>query len=271
MSICGIGSGASQLLPTLLSRLDSTASASSTSSAATTTSAASTTSSTAAADNSLTGSGKAELSAQILGLLMMMQGDPSQTAASGTQAGTSSPLTNLVSAIDTNGDGTISQSELESYITSNGGTQAEADALYAGLGGNGSSGLTETQLASDLQNAGAGAVHHGHHGHHHQAASADEVGSQLVQAMDTNGDGTVDQSEFESFVTALGGTTSEADADFSALNSGGDGITASQFSQGITALEQASSAANGAKSPILTLLDDLAQTGSSSSTASATV
>jgi len=290
MSINAIGSP-SQLLAAMLSKLVSTTSTTSSSSTSDTASGASPAATASSSDTALTGSGKGDLSSDILGLLMMMQNDPSASAAGASAAGASAagtsaagtpttstssigsnPLSSLVSAIDTNGDGTISQSELESYITAKGGTQDEADALYANLNQNGSGNLTQTQLASDLQNAGSGAgpgaAHHGHH-HHHQTPSADTVGSQLVQAMDTNGDSSVDQSEFESFVTALGGTTSQADSDFSALDTQGSGsLTANQFSSAITALEQNAQAANGGTSPVLTLLDDLAGTGSAKTASS---
>ena len=263
MCIAAIGSGQNQLLASLLSRLTTTSSISADSTSASAgAGSCSTDSTTAASGSGLTGSATAQLSADVLGLLLMMQSDPSSgtaNASSSAAASTStSPLSSLVSAIDTDGDGTISQSELETYIEGQGGTQAQADALYAGLDQNGSGNLTQTQLASDLQNAAP--VHHGHHHHHHGAAGASsgQVGSQLVQAMDSNGDGSVDQSEFESFVTALGGTASQADADFSALSGqSGGGITATQFGSAISAFEQS---ANAGSSIVLNLLDDVAKT-----------
>jgi len=276
MSIAAIGSGPSQMLASLLSKLSS---ASSTTAAASSTAAATDSSSTAAvipgsSNNTTTGSATAQLSAQVLGVLLMMQADSSGASGAASSGSTSSgstdasPLSNLVSAIDTDGDGTISESELETYIESKGGTQAQADALYAGLNQNGSGNLTQAQMQSDLQNAGA--AHHGHHHHHHNGGgmSANQVGSQLVQAMDSNSDGSVDQSEFESFVTALGGTTSQADADFSSLaGQTGSGITASQFGSAVSAFEQS---AMGAASPVLNLLDDIAKTASgTASTATA--
>ena len=149
---------------------------------------------------------------------------------------------------------------MESYIEGKGGTQAEADALFNALNQNGSGNLTQAQLQSDLQNAAPMHAHHGHH-HHGGGHSADQVGAQLVQAMDSDGDGSVSQSEFENFVTGLGGTVSEADTDFAALNTqNSSGITATQFSSAITAFE--TSGQNGtAANPVLTLLDDLAKNG----------
>jgi len=265
MSISSVGAtNSNQLLLSMLSQLDATNSATSSTSSGTSSSTSSTGISTSSSVNSLTGSGKGDLSSQILGLLMMMQNDPSATASSGTTSTTSTtpqnPLAKLVSAIDTDGDGSISQGEMESYIESKGGTQVQADKLFSSLNQGNTGNLTQTQLASDLQSAGGPQAHHGHHHHHGVPPSADDVASKLVQAMDTSGDGTVDQSEFENFVTSLGGTTSRADADFAALDTSNSGsVTANQFGSAITAFESASSpqSMTGTTSPILTLLDGL--------------
>jgi Ca2+-binding EF-hand superfamily protein len=246
-------------------------------SSSTTTAAAS-----APLQNTLTGSTKAAVSDQILALLTQLQ-QLASTLGNGQQASstlvsvnstanssvaiapsstTADPLSNLIAAIDSNGDGAISQSELETYIQKLGGTSAEADALFAGLNQGGTGDLTKTQLASDLQQAqpiGASQHHH----HHHGAPSATDVANELVSASDTSGDGSVSQSEFTSFVTGLGGTPSEATADFSALDPNNTGaVNAAQFTTAIRAFEQAGNAASVAAnpaSPILTLLDAFTQ------------
>jgi Ca2+-binding EF-hand superfamily protein len=87
--------------------------------------------------------------------------------------------------------------------------------------------------------------------------------------MDTNADGSVSKSEFENFVTSLGGTTGEADADFTALDTSGSGsVTSSQFSDAIKAFEDSTSTQNVAglssTSPILALLDVFAKNATSS-------
>lgn len=120
----------------------------------------------------------ARFSDKILGLLVSMQ---SQTASSASsQSGTSTavsastaatPLSQLFSAIDTNGSASISKTQLESYIEGLGGTHAEADALYNGLTSNGTQSLTLAQLGSDLQGAMPQGDHHHHH-HHFDAAGA---------------------------------------------------------------------------------------------------
>lgn len=179
-----------------------------------------------------------------------------------------------MSAIDTDGDGSISQSEMESYIQGKGGTQSQADALFSALNQNGSGNLTQTQLASDLQSAAASRPH-SHHHHHGGPPSADTVASHLLQAMDTNGNGTVDSTEFTNFVTSLGGTVSEGSADFAALDTQNSGsVSANQFSAAITAFESAaqtqSAASMSSGSPILTLLDAMAKNASAGTTANVT-
>lgn len=236
-------------------------------------------------DASLTGSTKASLSDEILGLLTQLQQQAgTQSGASSTSTGiaaisaasttigtastSSDPLRQLFSAIDSDGDGAISQTELESYIEKQGGTAAEADALFSGLNQGNSGNLTETTLSNDLQQPGQAQQAGGGHHHHHLPPTADQVGSDLVGAIDNNGSGTVDQSEFENFVTGLGGTTAEADADFTALDPSGTGaVDASQFASAVTNLQTASAAAGSSPSPILTLLDAFKQTASTAGSA----
>lgn len=255
MSIGSVGSAGNPLLLAMLTRLSATSG-----------DGASSSSGSAATpvndnpDNSVTGNGKAQLSDQILALLVQMQNGSTSSTASSSSTGVN-PLSQLVSAIDTDGDGTISQSELETYIEGKGGTQGQADALFSGLSGqNGSGNLTQSQLSNDLQQASLSPMHGHHHGHHHHGASADKVASQLMQAMDSDGSGGVSQSEFENFVTGLGGTTGEADADFAALNSQNAGsISVSQFSSAVSAFQTAGQGQNNPASPILSLLDDIAK------------
>jgi Ca2+-binding EF-hand superfamily protein len=261
------GGGANHLLLSLLNRLAPTQSTSATTAADSSTAAnpiAANTSTADAGSTGWSGPSKAQLSDQVLQLLTMMQATSGMQQTSGTPAASSATtaqngLSSLVSAIDTDGDGSISQSELETYIQGKGGTQAQADALFTGLNPNGTTNLTQAQLSQDLQNAPAGRAH-GHHHHHHQEqqASAGNVASQLMQAMDSNGDSSISQSEFENFVTSIGGTTSEADSDFSALSGqGSTGITTDQLTSAIAAFQSSTQAPTDAKNSILTLLDNL--------------
>jgi hypothetical protein len=156
----------------------------------------------------MTGSTQGALSGAILMTLMQMQQQSSNAASSGSSAtsttsastlASSDPLQQLFSAMDSNSDGSVSQGEMESYIEGVGGTQADADSLYSALSQNSSStgnaaastsgtaGITESQMSSALSQAqqaqGGGYFHHHHNG---QAGGAADT---LLQALDTNSDG----------------------------------------------------------------------------------
>lgn len=299
MSISGIASASasylSQSLQQLLSQLSSVSGNADQASTQATPAAASS-SGDPSTSNALTGSTTASLSAEIMQLLMQMQMQLQAQQQSGATGGSapstttiqasstaSTPLNQLFSAIDSNGDGTISESELENFIEKNGGTQSEADQIYGALTQNGANPLTQTQLAQDMQQASPFAMGamHGHHHHHHGGggeggglqALENLVGNQLVQAIGGSSSTSIstsisatsiDQSQFESFVQALGGTQSEADTDFAAINTSGSGqIDAAQFTSAINAFATAAQnsaqiAASASGNPVLTLLDDSA-------------
>ena len=120
----------------------------------------------------LPGSGFSDqMQAQLIGY--QAQGWP---GASGPQAGGPQPggqlAQSLFSQIDGNGDGSISQSELEQAVTKAGGTKEGADALYAKLDPNGTGSVSEQQFSNSLTQA-MPHHHHHHHGGGDQAASAD--------------------------------------------------------------------------------------------------
>jgi hypothetical protein len=114
-------------------------------------------------NNGVTGSSSAALNPNSLFIFISMQEQQSSAQGTGSQASATGPskaAQNLFNSIDTDGDGVISQAELEKAVTAAGGTTAQADALFNKIsGGNGS--VSESQLASALQKAD------GHHHHHH--------------------------------------------------------------------------------------------------------
>ncbi len=257
MSIAGIGSnpGASQMLAALLSRLQNPA--------ATTTAAGSTpatasscqngddTTDSSTSSNSLTGTTTPSLSSMVLGALIAQQqsaGAGAATAATtSTTSTTANPVQNLFSAMDTDGNGSVSQSELEQYIQKQGGTQTEADNLYTMLSGAGSAGsaaggITEAQLASQAPAAppGAGGAH-GHH-HHHGSGSGQDLADQLLSAV--NADGTT---------TNANGTSTDSTATDPMLAVAGLGssasLSSSPFASIVSQLQQ--SDGSGFYSPLL--------------------
>jgi Ca2+-binding EF-hand superfamily protein len=247
-----------------------------------------------ATSNALTGSSSGSLSSEILNLLMQMRqhihsgGGGSSAAATSTSSTSAStlanpleqllssldanlstsssastmatPLQQLFSAMDANGDGSVSESEMEGYIEKLGGTQSQADALYSQLDGNSASGISQQQLADAVS------PQHGGGGHHHHHVGGEQAIDGLMQAMDSNGDGSVSQSEFTSFMTANGASASDAASDFSALDPSGSGsLTTASLTQAWENLQNNPSAAS------VMLVNAFAQANSVAATSSVTV
>lgn len=170
----------------------------------------------------------------------------------------------LFKSIDQNADGSVSQAELEQAVTGNGGTTQSADQLYAALDPQGNGSVDEQQFVTGLQSLlssqtqGAliqaqsdapgtqGATPHPHGDHHHGGHM-----QQLFNSIDSNGDGSIDQSELEQAFSAAGGSTQEADQLFAQLDPNGTGsINEQQFASGLgSLLRQANSTAAGAAAP----------------------
>jgi hypothetical protein len=125
--------------------------------------------------------------------------DTTTAASNSTDGATNDPIAQAIfSAIDTNGDGTISESELETAFTSNGGTVNSADALYTKLAGssNSSDGITLSQFEASLPQPGGpggpgGVGGGGFGGHHHdfggEGGGAGQASSASGAAGSTNG------------------------------------------------------------------------------------
>lgn len=273
MSVGGIGSGhqaqLNQILSKLFSRLDSADGSAGSSASSSSTDSAAPSASTGASSDAV-----GRLSDEILALLVQLQQAGSGGSACGSdcggdagsagstdatsQAGQTgqSAVQQLFSAIDTNGDGAISKSEFESYITQNGGTQQEADAIFSQLDPSGTGSINENQLA-DAAKAGR------HHGHHHHHGGVAQAADNLFSAIDTDGDGSISKQELETFVTQQGGTTAEADQDYAALDPDNTGsVSKSQFEQAFQQLSFSGApnaaqgaASDGTASPLANLLD----------------
>ena len=255
---------ASQLLSTLLSKLSSSYAPSSSSST--------TPALTSAMQQAMPGDAappkpapKPQLSEQTLLALVALQAQNGGSAASGGSTASSDPVQKLFSAMDSDGDGTVSQSEMESYIEKQGGTQGQADSLFSAINQtnsatSGSSGISESQMASAVSQAQQ--VQQAHHHHHHKSGraneQADNTASALLQALDGNDDGSVSEDEFSSFITANGGTAADASSDFAALNtSGSNALTSADFAKAFNAYQtQQNTQSPG--SMVVSLLNQLA-------------
>lgn len=259
---------ASQLLSTLLSKLSSSSATSSSSSTSSTTMAAA-----SAFQQAMPGDSKCAnaapptqpLSGDVLMALMALQAQSGGAAASTVSQGSApDPVQQLFSAMDSDGDDEVSQSEMEAYIEKQGGTQAQADSLFSALdrsntASGGSSGISESQMASAVSQSQQ--AHGAHHRHHHKSSGtndqADNVANTLLQAMDSNDDGSVSEDEFSNFITSNGGTAADASSDFTALNtSGSNALTSADFAKAFNAYQaQQSSQSQGAM--MVSLLDQL--------------
>ena len=229
-----------------------------------------------------------QMQAQMIGY--QAQGWPG--ASGGGQTNTLAQ--NLFSQIDSNGDGSISKSEMEQAVTAAGGTTQAADALYSELDPNNTGSVSEQQFAQGLSSSS-------HHHHHHHgggggggsaagssgSSAADaltslfnadgddtagtsptQVAQNIFSQIDSNGDGSISQSEVEQAVTSAGGTTQGADALYSQLDPGNTGSVSEQ--QFLSALQPPSASGNTAQDALLALLDQATQNASSTSSVSAT-
>ncbi|HEY4265371.1 MAG TPA: EF-hand domain-containing protein [Micropepsaceae bacterium] len=193
-------------------------------------------------------------------LVQLQQQSPTDgTQASAAQPAANDPVQKLFSAMDGNGDGTVSQKEMETYIGSQGGTQAQADALFSSLtqnagaqdasGQNASAGISEQQLGADVSQT----QHAGHHHHHHgggagssqDANSSSDIATQILGALDTDQDGTISSDElataFNTNSSASGTGTSSTDSStlFSQIDSNGDGsVTGDELGSFLSSLAQ---------------------------------
>jgi Ca2+-binding EF-hand superfamily protein len=155
----------------------------------------------------------------------------------------------LIGTADTNGDGALSLDEVGTALGQD--TTSGADALsqaFAKVDTNGDGQLSASELSTALdaqnsasvgQNAPSEKAHraHAHHAHH-AASSSTDVASQMLGAVDANGDGQLSASEIQ---TALGSSSSDSlTSAIGALDTNGDGqLSASELSTAIDAFRTA--------------------------------
>lgn len=166
----------------------------------------------------------------------------------------------LFNQIDSSGSGAISKSELEQAVTSAGGSTQGADALYAQLDPNNTGSVNEQQFSQNLPPPPfgplMGAQMIGVQADASSGSSGTGPGDQLAQALfsqiDTNGDGSINKSELEQAVTAVGGTTQAADALYAQLDPNNTGsVNEQQLAQ---YLQPSSPAGNTAQDALLALI-----------------
>jgi Ca2+-binding EF-hand superfamily protein len=134
----------------------------------------------------------------------------------------------MISAMDTNGDGNISEAEFVAARPAD-VSDTQAQQLFQKFDTKNTGSLTEAQLAQVMR-----AGHHGHHAPARGQMSDDELAA-AFSSMDKDGDGSVSQSEF---VAARPSDVSEDQATslFKSLDPSGSGsLTQSQFEQAMKA------------------------------------
>jgi hypothetical protein len=134
--------------------------------------------------------------------------------------GSQSIADQLFSKLDTNGDGSVSKSELESAfqsVASANGTDPttatqQADDLFAKLDTNGDGSVSQTEVEQGMRP-------HGHHHHHHHAASSGGAGasSDPLAALLGQGTGTSTDS-----TAASGSSTTGTGTNGTGTNGGSD-------------------------------------------------
>lgn len=169
-TVSGLGGGASNLLWALYQNA-STKSANATSAASSADSTATTsttnTNSTSADATSEPGGLNPQgnqLDSNMLVMLIDVQG---QSSSAPSPSGGGQMADKLFSALDQNGDSSVSQSELEQAFSAAGGDSSQADTLFKSLDSNNDGTVGQDELQSAMKSA-----HHGGHHHHADAAGA---------------------------------------------------------------------------------------------------
>ena len=166
------------------------------------TAAATTTATTAAAPTPTSSPSAAQFTSDTLASLLSAQEAPPSAADVAAK---------VISTADTNGDGSLSLTEVETAL--GGDTTSGASAVgqaFSAIDTNGDGQISAGELtnALDAQNSAQGAqgAHHGHH-HHHAGgaggASSTDLANQLLGSTDANGDGQLSLTEIENALGVL--------------------------------------------------------------------
>jgi len=148
----------------------------------------------------------------------------------------------IFSSIDSNSDGSVTKSELETAVTKAGGTTEEADALYSKLDPDNIGSVSESQFSANMPVPRLGdqmvsqliSYQSVDSGGSSGTNPASQLASDLFSSIDTDGDGVISKSELETAVTNAGGSTDEADAFYAKLDPDNTGsVSESAFAQAL--------------------------------------
>jgi Ca2+-binding EF-hand superfamily protein len=181
---------------------------------------------------------QAQLASQTLsGLLAAQQSQP-PTASDLAQQ--------MISSLDTDGDGQLSLSEIDNALGADSTTSdSQIASAVSQLDTNGDGKLSASELTSGLQAAKAHGG--GHHHHHAGGASSTDLASQLISGADGNGDGVLSPDEVAQAlgIAAPAASTASTPSDafsqlFSQMDANGDGsLSASELTSAIDAFRMA--------------------------------
>jgi Ca2+-binding EF-hand superfamily protein len=162
----------------------------------------------------------------------------------------SSVAAKVIGAADTNGDGSLSLSEVETALGQDTTTGAEASSganalsqAFSSVDANGDGQISADELTNALQaQKGSQGAHHHHHAHgaHGGGPSSTDLASTLLGSADTDGDGELSVSEIEGALGVSASASSDATdmltSAIGKLDTNGDGkLSASELGAGINA------------------------------------
>lgn len=178
-----------------------------------------------------------QMSAGTMGGFMSLQGGPPPGPPPGGGKSAADVSSDIMSSLDTDGDGTISLEEAQANGNS------DAATAFSQLDTNGDGKIDTNELTSAVQSAhdemasaqdsnGAQGMSGAHHGKHHHHASGTDLVSALMEQGDSDSSGGLSQDEVNSL---LGKTSDQTQAGFSALDSDGDGqLSVSELASAIS-------------------------------------
>ncbi|MBI1361642.1 MAG: hypothetical protein GC155_15295 [Alphaproteobacteria bacterium] len=157
------------------------------------------------------GPGQAQLAGGTMSAMVSLQTQSPPSA--------SDVASQLIDALDTNGDGVVSAEEIQKGLEA-GGSNVDISKAFAAVDTNGDGQISKDELTTAVQtDMDAHKAHHG--GHHHRAGEAADA---LISASDSNNDG---QLSLDEIATALGKTSDDQKASlqqtFTALDTNADG------------------------------------------------
>jgi len=185
-----------------------------------------------------TSSGGPQIGAQTMAAVLGLQTQPSD----------SDIANQLITSLDTNGDGQVSEDEIKSAFQQ-AGINADPTTAFQQVDTNGDGQLSASELTSAVDNAKQ--AHH-HHGHHHHGggggieSSSDQANS-ILSAFNTDGS---DGLSIDEVSSALGADSSSdaVKSVFGSLDANGDGVLSSdELQTAIQAQMQAAQAAYAAR------------------------